>query len=213
MQFQDQHINSSLFYVFRSICDTIMSKLLKHYKKTVDMSQNLCYNELWKGGVNVKRVKFGSNFKYLLFDFICTVALLLVCIAIVLLQVLSQRFNWVFTAAGAVTFIFMLIELLSFLGSWQTVYIEDGKIFSRSIWGTVETLALDDVQSSRLKKITIAKIAKKKIRRQFIIVSTNEQQGKVEGCYAESEGGYVVIPNTPENLATLQEFLSLELPE
>ena len=179
----------------------------------VDTPQNLCYNGIWKGGVNVKRVKFGSNFKYLLFDFICTVALLLVCIAIVLLQVLSQRFNWVFTAAGAVTFIFMLMELFSFLSSWQTVEIDDDKMTSRSIFGVVEAISLSDVQSARLRKITVAKIAKKKIRRQFIIVTTNEEQGKVEGCYAESECGYVVIPNTPENLATLQEFLPLELPE
>ncbi len=162
--------------------------------------------------MSVKRVKFSSNFKYILFDFICATSLLLVCIAIVLLQVISGRFHWLFTAAGIVTFIFMLMELFSFLSSWQTVSIEDDKIVSKSVWGAVETLALADVQSTRIKKITIAKIAKKKIRRQFIIISTNEEQGKVEGCYAEDEGGYVVIPNTDENRAKLQEFLTIDLP-
>ena len=161
----------------------------------------------------MKTAKFSSNFKYLLFDFICAAALLLVCIAIVLLQVISKRFNWIFTAAGGVTFIFTLLEMFSFFSSWQTVTIDEEKIISKSVFGIVETVNIADVKSTCIKKIAVAKMFGHKIRRKFIIVSTNEEQGKIEGCYAEEECGYVVIPNTKENKKQLKEFLTIEQPE
>lgn len=161
----------------------------------------------------MKTAKFSSNFRYVLFDFICAAALLLVCVVIVLLQVISKRFNWIFTAAGGVTFVFMLLELFSFLTSWQTVCIEDEKIISKCVFGVVEAVNIPDVQITCIKKIAVAKIFGHRIRRKFIIVSTNAEQGKIEGCYAEEECGYIVIPNTKENRKMLKQFLTIEQPE